>query len=272
MKGDGVKSLRTEGFYFMEMEPEKNMEAGRREAGTGRNPPLDHASARIVSELAARLLPPLKEELSALRTWEDEEKDAAWRRIGEAVSELAARPNVEPEGDLARWEALSRSLEDTNRRIASLGGAMSKLMDAVENIAELQKAPAQSFPNSSPSDEEGGDELPPDREAPLLDLMENRIPAWEGLLRAHNQAQSRELDALSTELAELQNETREAIARTLRETLGQELADCSAQWSRRLEALRDEMRLMQKRLWCALGLGMLVLIPLSLLLVRILGF
>ena len=76
----------------MKTEPEKSVEAGRLEAGTGRNPPLDHASARIVSELAARLLPPLKEELSTLRTLEGEEKDAAWRRIREAVSELAARP------------------------------------------------------------------------------------------------------------------------------------------------------------------------------------
>ena len=253
----------------MEMEPGKNMEAGRLEAGTGRNPPLDHVSTRIVTELAARLLPPLQEELSALRTWEDGEKDATWQRIREAVSELAARPNAEPEGDPARWEALSRSLEDTNRRIASLEGAMSKLMDAVENIAELQRE--LSFSASSPSDEAGGDELPPDREASLSDLMENRIPAWEGLLRAHSQAQSRELNALSMELAELQNETREAIARTLREALGQELADCSTQWSRRLEALRDEMRTMRKRLWCALGLAMPVLISLSLLLARLLG-
>ena len=251
----------------MEREPEKNMEVGRLEAGTGRNPPLDHVSARIVTELAARLLPPLKEELSALRALEEGKQDATWRRIREAVSELAARPRVEPEGNPAHWEALARSLEDTNRRIASLEGAMSKLGDAVEDIAELQQAP--SLPDSSPSEEEGA-QLPPDREAPLLDLMENRIPAWEGLLRAHNQAQSQELNALSMELADLQNETREAMTRTLREALEQELANCSAQWSRRLEALRDEMRTMQKRLWCALGLGMLVVIPLSLLLARIL--
>ena len=254
----------------MKTEPEKSAETGRLEAGLGRNPPLDHASARIVSELAARLLPPLKEELSALRTLEDEEKDAAWRRIREAVSELAARPRVEPEGDPAHWEALARSLEDTNRRIALLEGAISQPKAAVENIAELQRAPASSHPDSSPSEEEGA-QLPPDREAPLLDLMENRIPIWEGLLRAHNQAQSRELNALSVELAELQNETREAMAQTLREALEQELADCSAQWSRRLEALRNDMRTMQKRLWCALGLAMPVLISLSLLLARILG-
>ena len=255
----------------MKTEPEKPAEAGRLEAGTGRNPPLDHASARIVSELAARLLPPLKEELSTLRTLEGEEKDAAWRRIREAVSELAARPRVEPEGNPAHWEALARSLEDTNRRIALLEGAISQLKAAVENIAELQRAPAAASPDSSPSSDEGGNELPPDREAPLSDLMENRIPIWEGLLRAHNQAQSRELNALSVELAELQNETREAMARTLREALEQELADCSAQWSRRLEALRNDMRAMQKRLWCALGLAMPVLISLSLLLARILG-
>lgn len=254
----------------MKTEPEKPAEAGRLEAGTGRNPPLDHASVRIVSELAARLLPPLKEELSALRTLEDEEKDAAWRRIREAVSELAARPRIEPEGNPAHWEALARSLEDTNRRIALLEGAISQLKAAVENIAELQRAPASSHPDSSPSNGVGAP-FPPEREAPLLDLMENRIPIWEGLLRAHNQAQSRELNALSVELAELQNETREAMARTLREALEQELADCSAQWSRRLEALRNDMRAMQKRLWCALGLGMPVLISLSLLLVRILG-
>ena len=113
---------------------------------------------------------------------------------------------------------------------------MSKLGDAVENIAELQRAPAAASPDSLPSNEKGAP-FPPEREAPLLDLMENRIPIWEGLLRVHNQAQSRELNALSMELAELQNETREAMARTLREALEQELADCSAQWSRRLETM-----------------------------------
>ena len=107
-----------------------------------KNPPLDHASARIVTELAVRLLPPLQEALSEARSHESEERDAAWREIREAVSEMRSREDEErdaawremreaavalneragrePEESPERWETLSRTLEEMSRRLSAL--------------------------------------------------------------------------------------------------------------------------------------------------------
>ena len=264
-----------------------------------KNPPLDHASARIVTELAVRLLPPLQEALSEARSHESEERDAAWREIREAVSEMRSREDEErdaawremrealsemrpredrerdaawreireaavalneragrePEGSPERWETLSRSLEEVSRRLSALE----------DRIGELA---ARSHP-SVPEQEERKAVPPPPHEGPLSQLMENRIPAWEGLLRAHNQAQSRELNALSTELAELQNETRLALTQTLR----QELSDCAVQEERRLDALLENLiggtRTMQRYLRGTLALGALVLLLLLTLLSKV---
>lgn len=225
----------------MDREPEGFTE---REREREKNPPLDHAGARIVSELAARLLPPLREALGEVRSQENRDRDEAWRKIREAVSGLGERTDREPQGDAERWERLSASLAEVGRRLSALEERMGGL--------EAPTPQRDSAPPHPDTREEA-------REAPLSDLMERRLPAWEGLLRAHNQAQSRELNALSTELSELQNETRNALERTIRETLCQELALCNAQWGGRLEALQDrlreEMRAVRKPLWGALGLG-----------------
>ncbi len=264
-----------------------------------KNPPLDHASARIVTELAVRLLPPLQEALSEARSHESEERDAAWREIREAVSEMRSREDEErdaawreirevlsemrpcedrerdaawreireaavalneragrePEESPERWETLSRTLEEMSRRL-------SALEERVGELATRSRPPV-------PEQEERKAVPPPSHEGPLSQLMENRIPAWEGLLRAHNQAQSRELNALSTELAELQNETRLALTQTLR----QELSDCAVQEERRLDALLESLiggtRTAQRYLRGTLALGALVLLLLLTLLSKV---
>lgn len=259
------------------MEPGEFMEPGRE-----KNPPLDHASARIVSELAARLLPPLREALSEVRSQEDGDRDAAWREIREAISEmcsredgkqdavwreireavsgLGARTNGGSEESAERWEALSRSLGEVSR-------GLSSMEKQIEAFGDLQRTHAPDTPNGEKETQPA-----PDREAPLSELMGNRIPAWEGLLRAHNQAQSQELNALSTELAELQNETRNALIQTLREVLSQERTARGAQWDRCMDALREdlrrEMHRVQRWLWGTFGLGALALLLLLALLAQ----
>lgn len=237
----------------METDP-KGFFAGR-DREREKNPPLDHASARIVTELAAKLLSPLQEALSEARSREDEKRDAAWREIREAAAALNERAGREPDGSPECWETLSRSLEEVSRRLSALeervGGFATRPYPPVPEQEERKEVP-----------------LPP-HESPLSQLMENRIPVWEGLLRAHNQAQSRELNALSTELAELQNETRLALTQTLR----QELSDCAVQEERRLDALLENLisgtRTAQRYLRGTLALGALVLILLLTLLFKV---
>ena len=78
-----------------------------------KNPPLDHASARIVTELAVRLLPPLQEALSEARSRESEERDAAWREIREAVSEMRSCEDEERD---AAWREMREALSEMRPR------------------------------------------------------------------------------------------------------------------------------------------------------------
>ena len=90
----------------------------------------------------------------------------------------------------------------------------------------------------------------------LKQLMDVAIPSWEGMLRAHRQAQTRELDALSKELSNLESQTSAALGETIQETLRWELAAREEEWSRRLSAERAETAERTRRLtWILLGLA-----------------
>lgn len=223
--------------------------------------PLDHASARIVAELSARLLPSLREALTEIRAQEDGERDAAWRKIREAVAGIGERSDKGSEKFSEYWERLSRSLAGLEHRLTAIEERLAHLETLQRDVSLSLLKDAGETPAS------------PNREAPLSDLMEHRIPAWEGLLRAHNQAQSLELNALSTELAELQHETRGALDQTLRETLNQELSRCDTQWGQRLDALqegfRDKAHTLRRLHWGMLGLGALTLLLLLAILAKI---
>ena len=235
------------------------------ETREGKGLPLDHASARIVAELAAQLLPPLRETLSEVRVRENAEQDEAWRKLREALDGLAER-RAQPEGS-ERWDALSRSLEETSCRLSSLEEGVGRFEALLRDSPSLPQFPCEPAPQTNAPKEESPSESA--RLDSLSELMENRLPAWEGLLRAHGRAQSQELNALSLELAELQNEARNTLAQTLEKRLRQELNDFGLQWAERLETLRRETRdrenFFSRMLWAAIGIGSFTLFLLFLL-------
>lgn len=226
---------------------------------------LDHASARIVAELAAQLLPPLRETLSEVRVRENAERDEAWRKIREALDGLAER-RAGPEGS-ERWDALSRSLAEASRRLSALEEGVERSEALLRDALSHPQSPCEPEPKTN----EPGGESPSEAVGlgSLSELMENRIPTWEGLLRAHSRAQSQELNALSLELAELQNEARNTLAQALEKRLRQELSDFGLQWTERLETLRRETlereKSFSKMLWAVIGIGSLTLFLLFLL-------
>lgn len=92
----------------------------------------------------------------------------------------------------------------------------------------------------------------------LKHLMEVAIPSWEGMLRAHRQAQTQELDALSKELSNLESQTSAALEQTIQETLRRELAAREEEWFQRLAAERAEAAERTRKLtWILLGLAAL---------------
>ncbi|MBR1671723.1 MAG: hypothetical protein IJ702_02230 [Fretibacterium sp.] len=101
-------------------------------------------------------------------------------------------------------------------------------------------------------------------DARLSKLMEDAFPNWEGILRAHSQAQTHELDALSQELSALQKEAGATLLQTLQESVRQEIAARDEEWEERLKAGREEaarrMGGVKKALWALAGLWLLSLL------------
>ena len=99
-------------------------------------------------------------------------------------------------------------------------------------------------------------------DAQLSKLLDG-LPNWEGLLRAHGQAQTQELDTLSQELSALQKESGASLVHTLREEMSKEFAARDEEWEARLKAEREEankrMGAVKKALWALAGIGLLTL-------------
>ena len=137
------------------------------------------------------------------------------------------------EGPAGKRDEMSAALMELSGEVATLG---KKLTESLENL-------------TSP-------------EARLSKLLDG-LPNWEGLLRAHGQAQTHELDTLSQELSALQKESGASLVHTLREEMSREFAARDEEWEARLKAEREEankrMGTVKKALWALAGIGLLTL-------------
>ncbi|MCR4818979.1 MAG: hypothetical protein K5841_08495 [Fretibacterium sp.] len=151
---------------------------------------------------------------------------------------------------------LSRSITDQIRTLWEEGPAGKRdemaaaLMELSGEVAALEKKTAETVEKLF---------APDARISKLLD----DIPNWEGILRAHGQAQTHELDTLSQELSALQKESGTSLVHTLRETLSQQFAARDQEWEARLKTEREEMsrrmNSVKKALWALAGIGLLTL-------------
>lgn len=186
----------------------------------------------------------LLEELSALR----EEV----RNVGDALRSLSAqgKGTEELHEEAAKLRGLlERSEEGDLERREELKAATAAVARAAEDLRGGLEAGRESA-------REAAVEVP-GAEA-LKHLMEVAIPSWEGMLRAHRQAQTQELDALSKELSNLESQTSAALGQTIQETLRRGIAAREEEWSRRLSAERAEAAERTRKLtWILLGLAAL---------------
>lgn len=182
------------------------------------------------------------DELSALR--------GEVRNAGEALRAVSARGKGAGElhDEATRLRGLlERSEERDLERREELKTAAEAVARAAEGLRRGLEAEREAVRETT------GDA--PGVEA-LKRLMDVAIPSWEGMLRAHRQAQTRELDALSKELSNLESQTSAAMEQTIQETLRRELAAREEEWSRRLSAERAETaERTRKLIWILLGLA-----------------
>ena len=140
-------------------------------------------------------------------------------------------PNFQLSFDGVGWHDFLRGID----------GAEEKTIAALKSQNEQSQTTAQ-----------------PTQEGRLTQLLGTSLPNWEGMLRAHTQAQTHELDTLSQELGDLQRETHATLLQNLRDAAAQEIAERDAEWEERMKAERAVMEnkigSFVKALWLLFGI------------------
>jgi hypothetical protein len=151
--------------------------------------PLDHATARIVAELAAALLPSLSSDV----------REAVAGEIGRAGSETAASFTAAGMSVRQSVSGLSSSMEDVAARLTRTAdelarqssGQFTALSSALETLEDM---------------------------AGLLRFLKEAIPGWEGVLKADGRMQTRELSEFSAEMSELAKDMKLNLTAIARES------------------------------------------------------
>ena len=187
-------------------------------------------------------------------------RQALLQPIGSIVEELSSlRGQLGNMADSLRalrsQEEALQKVRDSVEQLREGWGRAEARQDALDReIAALGGRLETRAPNSSQPAPEGR----------LAQLVEASLPNWEGLLRAHNQAQTRELESLSKELSDLQTQGSATLLLKLQDAVEQEIAGRDAEWEMRLRAERAEverrLRPLHRVLWVLAGVGMLSLI------------
>ncbi|MDR2529136.1 MAG: hypothetical protein LBD04_09000 [Synergistaceae bacterium] len=191
---------------------------------------LDHATARVVKELADALLPSLRE---AVR----EDLTAALSIRTGHVGELA--------------DVLGRLREAGNGADAALRDAVKSLNGAAEEARAALTSACQRLEAFVPGVPKEDQPQVSEEVRGLLHAVEEAVSNWEGVLRADGRAHTRELNAFSTEIADLVK----VLVPDLGRMLGEAVEKTRSGWEAVLVRQRDaEARLGRlEKMTAALG-------------------
>lgn len=222
--------------------------------------PLDHATARIVAELAAALLPPLTsdvreavvteivKELAALserREQSAEDLLAPFLRLREEIG----RTGSETTASFAAAEAsvkrcvseLSASMDRFNERMESI---TARLTQAADELGRQSSGQFTALSSALDSVKPGLDDETLEDMTGLLRFLKEAIPGWEGILKADGRMQTRELSEFSAEMSELTKDMKLSLTAAVRERAEKD----AAQGEKRRQLLEENGRAMELRL------------------------
>jgi hypothetical protein len=180
--------------------------------------PLDHATARIVAELAAALLPHLQETLAG--------------EMKNAVESLSVRTHHGVEETLIALERLKTA---SDAIVASLNAAEKSMQGMSGILSSLAKIHEQL----------GAFTVQPAAAAEGLEALKNAISAWEGVLKADGHAQTRELSEFSSELSELIRDMGVSLPQTVKATAEKVITSRNDEW---VKTALENKTVMEKRL------------------------
>ena len=190
--------------------------------------PLDHATARIVTELAAALLPPLKESLTAEMV---EALAFPSRQVVQELEDTLASSGKCLE-DVRQKERLIRDIPDHALRLEDLCRRLEISATRLTNACPE----AQQEANFGAEDETW---------KKFQRSLEIAISDWGGILKADGRAQTRELSEFSAEISELMGEMKSSLPQTLKEAVIKEIELRDEKW---MNDLREAKRLTDQRL------------------------
>jgi ABC-type transporter Mla subunit MlaD len=174
--------------------------------------PLDHATTRIVAELAAALLPRLQDTLAG--------------ELRNAVESLSIRTHHGVEETLTALERLKTASDEI---VVSLNAAEESMREMSAMLSSLAKIREQlgTFAAQPVAAGEG------------LDALKNAISAWEGVLKADGHAQTRELSEFSSELSELIRDMGVSLPQTVKNTAEKVITSRNDEWAKTVEEYKD---------------------------------
>ena len=167
----------------------------------------DHATTRIITELAAELLPHLKETVTSelARTLESLPVNID-REVEQALSSLKRLQAVFEDMTVALNSA-QRAAQRVSNDLLPLSRMCETLRAAIERLEELTAKPDVK---ETPLDE-------------LVRSFEAIISDWGGILKASGRAHTKELNEFSAEVTELVGDMKSSLPAMLGEILGKAL-------------------------------------------------
>ncbi|MCL2011159.1 MAG: hypothetical protein FWG71_11540 [Synergistaceae bacterium] len=153
---------------------------------------LDHATARIITELADALLPGLKEAVAAELARTIESLPAVDRELEETLSSLRRLRALSEEMTAALNSAQDSALRvsDGLLPLSRMCETMNAAIDRLERLEQLAPKPEEPDENHAAASGE------------ILRSLEANLSDWGGILKANGRAQTRELSEFSAEVSE----------------------------------------------------------------------
>jgi hypothetical protein len=185
--------------------------------------PLDHATARIVAELAAALLPHLQETLAV--------------ELKSAVEALSIRTRHGVQEALSALELLKVASDEVT---ASLNAAETSIGEMSSGILPSLSRICERLGTFAVQPAAGNERLDA-----TLGALKNAIANWEGVLKADGHAQTRELSEFSSELSELVRDMGVSLPQAVKDTTEKAMTSWDGEW---VKTVLENRVVMEKRL------------------------
>ncbi|MDR1379809.1 MAG: hypothetical protein LBJ36_12280 [Synergistaceae bacterium] len=186
--------------------------------------PLDHTTARVVSELASTLLPRLEEVLVS--------------ELKKAAETLPDRTNRGVEETMIALDRLIKASDEIavslNTAEESARNVLNSVLPAFSNIRDQLDAFAARSASAIGAAEAKG----------FLALQE-AIANWEGVLKADGRAQTRELSEFSSELSELTRGMEATLPQAVKDAVEKAMTIHRGEWEK---SILEQKETLEKRL------------------------